>query len=112
MTKNESWDVHLLVLVLHHRYTFTVVPDRNGVGLTDGENKKKGRRGYRGYMNRVWTHNLKYTPVCDRSRNSGCWEDVLFRHKHGRMHPVQTGGRIDRATLEQRSVSATLWDSK
>lgn len=42
MTKNESWDVHLLVLVLHHRYTFTVVPDRNGVGLTDGENKKRG----------------------------------------------------------------------
>lgn len=36
VTENQSWDVHLLVLVLHHRYSFTIVPDRNGVGLTDG----------------------------------------------------------------------------
>lgn len=55
VTKNKSWDVHLLVLVLHHRYSFTIVPDRNGVGLTDG-GRMKGRMCYRGYINRTWTH--------------------------------------------------------
>lgn len=36
VTKNQSWDIHLLVFVLHHRYSFTIVPDRNGIGLTEG----------------------------------------------------------------------------
>lgn len=55
VTENQSWDIHLLVLVLHHRYSFTIVPDRNGVGLTDG-GRIKGRMCYRGYINRMWTH--------------------------------------------------------
>ena len=55
MTEDESWDVHLLVLMLHHRDSFTIIPDRNGVGLTDGD-RLKGRLSYRGH-----THNLKYT---------------------------------------------------
>lgn len=37
VTEDQSRDVHLLVLVLHHRYSFTVVPDRDGVGLADGD---------------------------------------------------------------------------
>lgn len=42
VAKNESWDVHLLVLVLHHRDTFAIVPDTNGVGLTDGGRERTG----------------------------------------------------------------------
>lgn len=42
VAENESRDVHLLVLVLHHRNSFTVVPDRDGVGLTGG-GRIKGR---------------------------------------------------------------------
>ena len=36
MAKNESWDIHLLVLMLHHGNSFTVVPYGDGVGLTGG----------------------------------------------------------------------------
>lgn len=36
VAENESRHVHLLVLVLHHRDSFAVVPDRNGVGLSGG----------------------------------------------------------------------------
>lgn len=55
VTENQSWDIHLLVLVLHHGYSFTIIPDRNGVGLTDG-GTTKGRMCYIGYMNRMGTH--------------------------------------------------------
>lgn len=61
MAENESWDVHLLVLVLHYRYSFTIVPYSNGVGLTDG-GRIKGRISYRGFK-KVNTHNLKYICV-------------------------------------------------
>ncbi len=46
MTKNQSRHVHLLVLVLHHRYSLTIVPDRNGIGLTEG-GRIKSKLSYR-----------------------------------------------------------------
>lgn len=55
VSENESWDIHLLVLVLHHRYSFTIVPDRNGVGLTD---EMKGKMSYTGCMNGTHTHTV------------------------------------------------------
>lgn len=36
MAEDESWDVHLLVLVLHHRDPLAVVPHGDGVGFSDG----------------------------------------------------------------------------
>lgn len=33
MAEDESWDVHLLVFMLHHRDAFAVVPDGDGVRL-------------------------------------------------------------------------------
>lgn len=53
VTENESRDVHLLVLVLHHRYSFTIVPDRNSVGLTGG-----GRTEGRDELQRLYEQNL------------------------------------------------------
>lgn len=37
VAEDERWDVHLLVLVLHHRDSLAVVPHGDGVGLSDGE---------------------------------------------------------------------------
>lgn len=63
VAKNESWDVHLLVLVLHHRYSFTIVPDRNGVGLTGGGRIKVLDELQRLYQQNMDTDNLKYINV-------------------------------------------------
>lgn len=52
MAKDQSRDVHLLILVLHHRYSFTVVPDGDGVGLSGN-----GRKD----VKRLMEQNLKYT---------------------------------------------------
>lgn len=36
MAKNEGRDIHLFILMLHHRYSLTIVPYGNSVGLTGG----------------------------------------------------------------------------
>lgn len=41
MAKNESWDVHLFIFMLHHRYSFTIVPNGNRVGFTKKNQYKK-----------------------------------------------------------------------
>ena len=35
VSEDESGDVHLLVLVFHHGDSFSIVPDGDGVGLTE-----------------------------------------------------------------------------
>lgn len=36
VSENKSWDIHFLILMFHHRNSFTIVPDRDGVGFTVG----------------------------------------------------------------------------
>lgn len=40
MSEDESGNVHLLIFVFHHRDAFTIVPDGDGVGLTEGREEE------------------------------------------------------------------------
>lgn len=51
MSEDESGNVHLLIFVFHHRDAFTIVPDGDGVGLTEGREEDDERRNKQGGIN-------------------------------------------------------------